>query len=221
MSNPITAFLTQAGGAFSGVVGPAVSFAQIAASPAASQPSPIPGMSLAAFTMMYGPPNTGTTSPVIALLPNLTPPMLSAIGPESQYCPGYVWAAQAVKALRSILPANITIPDGDDSATPAAIPENTPAAQLPGIYTPGLAASSGGFEVKVAGVEYMNLCIRFWVKPATGLPYVVGGLGPAFAGAYNIVLIVRSFLAQPNNYQNPLNDLLHNIATATPTLPLA
>ena len=221
MSNPLTAFLTQAGGAFSGIAGPTQSFAQIAASAAASASSPIPGMSLAVFKMLYGPPNTGTASPIIALLPPLTATMASAIGPESQYCPGYPWAAEAVKALRTILPSTITIPDGDDSATPGAVPENTPAAELPGIYTPGLAASNGGFEVKVAGVEYMNLCIRFWVRPATGFPYVVGGLGAGFAGAYNIVLIVRSFLAQPNNYQNPLNDLLHNIATATPTLPLA
>ena len=187
MSNPLTDFLTRAGGAFSGIAGPTQSFAQIAASAAASESSPIPGMSLAVFTMMYGPPNTGTASPIIALLPALTPAMASAIGPESQYCPGYPWAEQVATALRTILPSNVTIPPGDDAATPGNVPATTAPAELPGIYTPTTAPSGGGFEVKVAGVEYMNLCLRFWVKPATGAAFVVSG--------FNVVLIVRSFLA--------------------------
>lgn len=213
MSNPLTAFLTNPGGAFSGVAGPTQSFAQIAASPAASEPSPIPGMSLATFTMIYGAPVKPAASPVIALLPELTPAMESAIGPESQYCPGYAWALQAVEALRTILPSNIAIPPGDDSLTPGDVPATTPVSELPGVYTPTTAPSGGGFEMKVGGVEYLNLCLRVWVKPAVGAPYVASG--------FNITEIVRDFLAQPSNYQNPLNDLLHDIATASPTLPLA
>src|SRR5271156_2137444 len=77
MSNPLTAFLTNPGGAFSGVAGPTQSAAQLAASAAASQPSPIPGMSLAAYTLLYGPPPSLPPTPFLNELPALTPAMAS------------------------------------------------------------------------------------------------------------------------------------------------
>ena len=198
MGNSLTSFLTQPGGAFSGVAGPTQSAAQIAASPAASMPSPIPGMSLAAYTIIYGPPPTLPPTPFLAELPALTPAMASPLGSLSEYCPGYAWAEQLATALRTVLPSQITIPAGDDSAAPGTIltPE-------PGIYTPSVAPSGGGFEIRVQGVEYLNLCLRFQITPATGQPFQVTG--------FNAVLIVRQFLAQPNNVQGAIAALANSI----------
>ena len=89
------------------------------------------------------------------------------------------------------------IPAGDDSAAPG-----TPITPEPGVYTPSVAPSGGGFEIKVQGVDYYNLCLRFQITPAVGKPFNVQG--------FNAVLIVRAFLAQPNNVQGVLAGLVNS-----------
>lgn len=186
---------------FGGFVPPATPLSAILASPEASQHSAIPGLSEAAFILLYGERSLIPADPFLAQLPALTEPMKSPVGSLAEYCPGYSWAAQLAAALRTLLPSRIAIPPGDDSAAPG-----TPIDPKPGIYTPSVAPSGGGFAVTVQGVVYENLCLRFQITPATGKPFDVQG--------FNAVLIVRAFLAQPNNVQGVLTGLVNSILTS-------
>jgi hypothetical protein len=174
--------------------------------------STIPGMTEATFENWYGYPSHKDPDPFIALLPALTADMQSADGPLSEYCPGYAWADKARFALNSILGPEIRILSGDDSGAPGAAPTGDPAS-WPGIYTPAVSPSGGGFTSVVNGMTYRNLCFRVSVTPATGKPYLVDG--------FNVTLAVRQFLQEPNGIPNVLAHWQVDILGRTSHTPLA
>lgn len=176
--------------------------------------STIPGMTEATFENWYGYPSHKDPDPFLAQLPGLTADMSSPDGPLSEYCPGYAWAAKVRAALNAAMGAEIQIPAGDDSADPGAAPTGAPGT-WPGIYTPSVGATpgGGGFTGKAHGVTYLNLCFRMHVKPPTGAPYLTDG--------YNVTLIVRQFLAEPNNIVGVLALQQAQILAKTPRTPLS
>lgn len=173
--------------------------------------STIPGMTEATFFNWYGYHSHKDPDPFIAQLPALTADMSSPDGSLAEYCPGYAWARKARDAFNAIMGAEIQIPLGDDSSAPGVRPATVPA-EWPGIYTPEVSPSGGGFTNQVNGVTYRNLCFRMVVTPPIGKPHLVDG--------FNVTLAVRQFLQQPNGIASVLAHWQAEILAKTGQVPL-